>query len=323
MKEIHDIAGKHLGKAGDGSSVKPYITPDIHDKSLLVPVPRSLNRLQYDIHDEKLPFVGCDLWNAYEVSFLLNNGYPLSGVLQLKYSAFSTNIVESKSLKLYLNSFNMEKLGKTSNQAIKNFLSIVLNDLVEAVDITEKDVSVAFFSPAADGKFYSHNENDNLGTFGEFSRIESTRDITKLDFTSYKEDPSLLKAADPEVVRLGGMLPQFITTNALRSNCRVTNQPDWGDVYLYVKGNKVIEPGSFLQYIVSMRKENHFHEEICEMIYKRVHDLLKPKEMLVACLYTRRGGIDINPIRASSNKVVKQITDDYLLMYGPQKTLRQ
>jgi 7-cyano-7-deazaguanine reductase len=84
----------------------------------------------------------------------------------------------------------------------------------------------------------------------------------------------------------------------------VTNQPDWGDVYIHIKGEKAVTPESLLQYIVSMRKENHFHEEIAECIYKRLFDLLQPEELFVACLYTRRGGIDINPVRASNNRVL-------------------
>ena len=91
------------------------------------------------------------------------------------------------------------------------------------------------------------------------------------------------------------------------SNCRVTNQPDWGDVYIAINGKKQITKESLLQYIVSMRKENHFHEEICECIYKRLSDILEPKDLMVACLYTRRGGIDINPVRMSSDSLERYV----------------
>jgi 7-cyano-7-deazaguanine reductase len=140
-----------------------------------------------------------------------------------------------------------------------------------------------------------------------------------LKFNSYNEDPALLKVVDAN--------PASDTryhTSSLRSNCRVTNQPDWGDVYVYIKGEKAITPDSFLQYIVSMRKENHFHEEICECIYKRLYDLLSPDELFVTCLYTRRGGIDINPIRASSEQVLKE---EAHILYNHEvvcnKTMRQ
>ena len=111
-------------------------------------------------------------------------------------------------------------------------------------------------------------------------------------------------------------------SDSLRSNCRVTNQPDWGDIYVHIKGRKTITPESLMQYIVSMRKENHFHEEICECVYKRLWELLSPSELVVSCLYTRRGGIDINPIRASNSDLLytHAITDAYRLT---SKTMRQ
>lgn len=110
----------------------------------------------------------------------------------------------------------------------------------------------------------------------------------------------------------------------MRSNCRVTNQPDWGDVYIYMDSDYVPTLESLLQYIVSMRKENHFHEEICECIYKRLYDKFNPAELFVACLYTRRGGIDINPARASSNHLLSKFSYN---MMSPgirvKKTMRQ
>ena len=118
--------------------------------------------------------------------------------------------------------------------------------------------------------------------------------INKMTFDHFNESPDIL-----EVVPSIGRYERW-RSHSLRSNCRVTNQPDWGDVYVHIKGDKAVTPESLLQYIVSMRKENHFHEEICECIYKRLWDLLQPEELFVACLYTRRGGIDINPVRASS-----------------------
>ena len=102
MTNINDIASVHLGKAGDGTVVKPYVTPNNIDPSLLVGIPRKLNRKQYKIDSNNLPFEGLDSWNCYEFSTLMNNGFPISGVLRVIYPANSPNIVESKSLKLYL-----------------------------------------------------------------------------------------------------------------------------------------------------------------------------------------------------------------------------
>jgi len=105
--ELNKLVSVHLGKAGDGSIVKPYVTPDKVDPGLLVSVPRYLNREQYGIEEGNLPFAGRDAWNAYEFSTLLKNGFPVSGWIKFAYSSDTPNIVESKSVKLYLNSFNM------------------------------------------------------------------------------------------------------------------------------------------------------------------------------------------------------------------------
>ena len=111
----------------------------------------------------------------------------------------------------------------------------------------------------------------------------------------YSETPSLLKV-EKEVKKAE---VQRYRSSLLKSNCKVTSQPDWGDVYIYLKSNKLVDKNSLLRYIVSFRDECHFHEEICEAIYKRLYDFYKPEELLVFCFYVRRGGIDINPIRAS------------------------
>jgi len=110
QEELNKLVSVHLGKAGDGTVVKPYVTPDDVDPTLLVAVPRHLNRTQYDIQEDDLPFVGVDAWNAYEFSTLLDNGFPVSGWLKFVYDSDSPNIVESKSVKLYLNSYNMARL---------------------------------------------------------------------------------------------------------------------------------------------------------------------------------------------------------------------
>lgn len=319
MSDINAIASKHLGKAGDGSVVKPYITPDKHDKSLLVPVPRKLNRVQYGINEKTLPFIGLDLWNAYEISFMLTNGYPVSGVGKLIYPASSPNIVESKSLKLYFNSFNMEAMGDNVKQAINKFESIVINDLSKAIGA---EVKFSFLCPINAGKHTvsNYDDTDSSVLIMDAARIENMIDIGKVKFEHFTETPELLQ----KVPAPNKKSAQFITTNALRSNCRVTNQPDWGDVFVYIKGSENIDEASFLKYVVSIRRENHFHEEICEAIYKRLFDLFDKKtDIMVACLYTRRGGIDINPVRASSSKALSIAKEVYNTKYFPFKTLRQ
>lgn len=286
--ELNNLVSVHLGRAGDGSVVKPYVTPDDVDPSLLVAVPRVLNRTAYNIHEAKLPFVGIDAWNAYEFSTLTKNGFPISGWLKFTYAANTPNIVESKSVKLYLNSFNMAR--RILNEGDLWFLE----------EQIAKDIS-----KAVGGEAYAFLSVGDVQTVkpitGDFMSLESYCNTEKMSFDHYNESADIL-----EVVPSIGRYERW-RSHSLRSNCRVTNQPDWGDVYIHIKGKKAVTPESLLQYIVSMRKENHFHEEICECIYKRLYDLLVPEELFVVCLYTRRGGIDINPVRASSSHLLNQI----------------
>jgi len=301
--ELNKLVGVHLGKAGDGSAVNPYVTPDEVDPSLLVSVPRYLNRTAYDIQEEELPFVGIDAWNSYEFSTLQKNGFPISGWLKFTYSSSTPNIVESKSVKLYLNSYNMARLilGK--------------EDLHEIEAQIEKDLSKAVGGDV--GVYIAVGDVDTVKPLkGDFMALEEYCNVAKMSFDQYNESSDIL-----EVVPSIGRYERW-RSHSLRSNCRVTNQPDWGDVYIHIKGEKAVTPESLLQYIVSMRKENHFHEEIAECIYKRLYDLLDPEELLVTCLYTRRGGIDINPTRASNYYLLNQapIIDAYNFC---EKTARQ
>ena len=124
-------------------------------------------------------------------------------------------------------------------------------------------------------------------------------------FDTYNETPELLQIEErdqsQEINYISGLL---------KSNCRVTSQPDWGDVYIQMKGNKIPTAESLLKYIVSFRDECHFHEEICECIYKRLWDLCSPEELVVSCLYVRRGGWDINPHRCSHEHLYNELVFD-------------
>ena len=310
MKKLDKIVSKHLGKAGDGSVVKPYVTPDKADRSLLVPVPRVLNREEYNIDEDDLQFVGYDSWNCYEVSFLLENGFPVSGVVKIVYPSDSESIVESKSLKLYMNSYNMHKIGNNITTGINEVTRQIEADLSDALGCV---VDVTF-----------HYDDDvdlpDKAVKGHFVRLENLIDLETIEFTHYEEDPNILEHAP-----MLGFMPFQVTSSALRSNCRITNQPDWGDVFIHIQGEDCVTPESLMRYIISMRKENHFHEEICECIYTRLRDLLADDtEILVACLYTRRGGIDINPVRASSPKLLNEVVPGLIDSDVPhRKTPRQ
>jgi 7-cyano-7-deazaguanine reductase len=263
-----------------------------------------LNRTQYGIKEGDLKFVGVDVWNCYEVSFLLSNGFPVAGAIRLKYSSDSESIVESKSLKLYLNSFNMEKFDTTNTkEAIESVKLRISNDLGHAL---KTEVGV---------EFLDHDSTQYSYPLDVYHRLESVVDAEKLIFNSFNEDPSILVKAGPGIAK--------VCSSLLRSNCRVTNQPDWGDVFIYMEGNSLPTDESLLRYIISMRKENHFHEEICECIYQRLYDIFDPDALVVGCLYTRRGGIDINPLRATDMKSLDKLHGMYMGLSKSFKTLRQ
>lgn len=269
------LASKHLGK-------KSRVSEE-YDKSLLVAVLRKENRDIYSINSENLPFSGFDVWHAYEFSCLTEKGIPVTRVIKLKYGCESPFIVESKSLKLYLNSFNMTKYGKTTDECLCICKNIIEKDLSE---LLKTEVNVEFLNDNSECRYI----------FNEYTNLTDKIDENELEIVDFSENPKLLE------VELSDFREYKIKFTSLRSNCRVTHQPDFGDVFIYYKSAKHIKESSLLKYLVSFRKEYHFHEECCEMIYKRLYDLLEVTDELAVCaMYTRRGGIDINPIRYSKN----------------------
>ncbi|WP_010420468.1 NADPH-dependent 7-cyano-7-deazaguanine reductase QueF [Anaerophaga thermohalophila] len=282
---------------------KPTEYPKHYAPEVLVTVPRQPNRKEYGLKENTLPFTGYDVWHAYEVSFLTGKGLPVTGLLKLIYPASSPYIVESKSLKLYLNSFNMERFGSNAKEASETVHNIIRQDLERVLKTT---VNIHFF-PKSPKKYFD---------FGEFGILEEIPEIEKVTFSEYREAPHLLK---PDHQQTGNVIKAG--THLLRSNCKVTFQPDWGSAFIYIKGTHIPDRTGLLKYLVSIRNENHFHEEICEMIYKRLWDRFTPDQLMVACIYTRRGGIDICPARASHHELLPTnlITPDKLT----KKLLRQ
>ena len=292
-KVDNKTVSKHLGQTSK------YKTT--YDPSLLVREPRQSNRTHLGIKGNDLPFHGNDTWNAYEISALTNNGLPVVGIAKIVYPCDSEYIVESKSIKLYFNSFNMTKLGNTAEDVLDQISKMAASDLSA---LLETKVLVKVHSNArALGEIniftakeeWMHSENCTPN----YITLEDEYPVKDIKFSVYTETPELLEeiedAPSEEV---------YYHSALLKSNCRVTSQPDWGDVYIYIKGKNTIDPISLLQYIVSFRDECHFHEEICEAIYKRIMDTIGPDELCVRCLYARRGGIDINPERASHTKLL-------------------
>ena len=296
-QEVVDIASKHLGKVG-GDGYKDTYSPE-----LLVKVPRYLNREGYELTSDS--FVGVDTWNCYEVSAITTKGQPVAGMLKIVCPADSEYHVESKSIKLYLNSFNMTRIGDNAADCISALESTVKRDLDE---LLETNTIVSFYASEEEGKAISFEGYKDLGDIVNLDEI---------DFTAFQSDSSQLKIEDTleesKVVKL--------KSNLLRSNCRVTNQPDWGDVFIYLRGKKLPTAASLAKYIVSHRTVSHFHEEICEMVFAHLSEAFQPDQLMVACLYTRRGGLDINPIRATHSSLIPEFftNPDFTI----QKTLRQ
>lgn len=271
-----DIASKFLGKKAAGS--------EVYNPDLIVPVPRAENRSHYGLEKDNLPFAGWDVWHAYEFSAMTENGVPVTRVLKLRYNCDNDYIAESKSLKLYLNSFNMSKFGSSVKECLDICKKLITKDLSEKL---KTEVCVNFLG----------NNAERVSIFQNFENIMNYVDEKVLKVEDFKEAPELIIAEYTGVLR-----EHRLMFDSLRSNCRVTHQPDFGDAFIYYKSKKHILESSLVKYLTSFRSEFHFHEECCEMIFKRLSDVLNSDdELFVGALYTRRGGIDICPVRLSRN----------------------
>ena len=278
--------------------------PKEYSPSILVAVPRHLNREIYGIDSSNLPFVGSDTWHAYEISWLTDKGMPVVGLLKSVYDASSPFIVESKSLKLYLNSLNMFQTSPSDDYGMSEIERIITNDLA---NILKAEVSLHIF-------LANHTSSALRLTHQEYSLLEEMPECRDTLFTQYTETPTLLKVSN-----IGGT--RNYITHLLRSNCKITHQPDWGSMFIHITSSNLPVPQSLLQYIVSLRGENHFHEEICELVYIRLKEYFNPSELAVTCIYTRRGGIDICPCRASSQQLLSSALTDARTL--TEKLLRQ
>jgi len=223
---------------------------------------------------DKLPFYGFDLWNHYEVSWLNEKGKPVVAVAEISYGCDTPCIIESKSMKLYFNSLNNTQF---KDEAI-------------VCALIEKDIEELVNGPVIVKIFLLNNlTNDKLFT-GFDGECLDTLDI---DCTSYMVEPCYLKAETK-------IVSEILYSNLLKSNCLVTNQPDWGSVQIAYKGKKINREG-LLRYLVSCRNHNEFHEQCIERIFMDIMTHCQPQELTIYGRYTRRGGLDINPYRSTEN----------------------
>ncbi len=260
----------------------PYV--DQYDASLLFPIARANKRAEIGIHAEA-PFFGADMWTAFELSWLNLRGKPQLAIAHFTVPCETRNIIESKSLKLYLNSFNNTKFANADE--VKAHLRTDLSKAVWRDDSSP----VLPNSPSSIGVTLVMPELFDQQAVHELDGLSLDR--LDIDCTGYTPAPELLNATPNEAP-----VSEVFTSNLLKSNCLVTGQPDWGSVQISYTGDQ-IEQGGLLQYLVSFRNHNEFHEQCVERIFMDIWTRCKPMKLAVYARYTRRGGLDINPFRTS------------------------
>ncbi len=264
----HAAAGGVLGQRVE--------MPREYAPSILQAVPRAVHAGELDVNGRVYPRRGVDVWQAYELSCLFGAGIPAVGLLKMVYSAGSEVLVESKSLKLYLNSFNNHCYPEcsTAGEALDEMRRTVEADLSALLGV---EVRAAVHQARwGESDFEGFHVLEDDGRFVSGGRLQDGVCGEELDEGGYEFR---------------------VATHLLRSHCPVTGQPDWGTAYVYCRSDRPLEVKGFMEYVLAMRNEHHFHEEICDTLFGHLLLGYAPLELLVFCAYTRRGGIDINPAR--------------------------
>lgn len=244
--------------------------PDAYDAQLLQPIPRELTRAALGLDTEMPPFHGVDVWTHYELSWLDEQGKPVVAIGEISVPATSPNLIESKSLKLYFNSLNFTAFARPAD-----FVAQVETDLSAAAEAAVRLVLLPAHQALALAEFPGQSLDD-----------------LPLRTSSYLPDPSLLES-DPEVI-----VDEVWHSHLLRTNCPVTDQPDWGSVLIHYRGPRIV-PESLLAYLVSFRRHSDFHEQCVERIFCDLQQHAGAEALSVYARYTRRGGLDINPFRSN------------------------
>jgi 7-cyano-7-deazaguanine reductase len=288
---LTDIASKTLG-----SSASYAIYTEQFDPTLLNPMPRDLARADHGITGGE--FVGFDTWHCHEATFLLNNGFPIAGTLKYTYKADSDFMVESKSAKLYLNSFDMCKMGNTPKEAIIAYELQVKHDLEEAL---KTHVDVCFFPSGSE--IDGHDAVEGYSDL-YWKLFENAKDIAITDYSSQEDHLKFVKIHPED----NNPVTSRWFTNALRSRCRHTKQKDTGAAYVLIKckDGMMVDPESLFKQIVSLREVNEFHEFCAEKLYTTIMKHSEVTDCCVTLLYSRRGSLDINPVRASSVELLPE-----------------
>ena len=256
---------------------------DQYDASLLFPIPRLAKRQEIGVGTAP-PFFGADLWTAFELSWLNPRGKPQLALAQFIVPCETPNIVESKSFKLYLNSFNNTRFPDAA--AVQARLRADISEAAWRGAPNASSVGVKLLLP-------------DLFDREDVAELDGlSLDRLDVECSRYTPAPDLLSAVfdEPPVT-------EVLTSNLLKSNCLVTGQPDWGSVRISYSGPQINQEG-LLQYIVSYRNHNEFHEQCVERIFMDLWTRCKPVKLTVYARYTRRGGLDINPFRTSHPQAI-------------------
>ena len=280
MSESHpEPSGQGADNRAEHSQLgKASVYVDRYDPSLLFPIPRAGARAEIGIAGAPR-FFGADLWTAYELGWLNPRGKPQVALAHIVVPCESTHIIESKSFKLYLNSFNNTRFA--SFEAVRERLRADLGAAIWQGGPVRAGVGVKLLGP----------ELFDLEPIHELDGLSLDR--LDIECTRYTPAPELLRSATDEQP-----VSEVLVSNLLKSNCLVTGQPDWGAVQIAYSGPQIDQEG-LLQYIVSFRNHNEFHEQCVERMFMDIWTRCKPVKLTVYARYTRRGGLDISPFRTS------------------------
>lgn len=276
-----------MNRPEDSQLGKSSAYVDQYDASLLFPIARAGKRAELGLAGAP-PFLGADMWTAYELSWLNLRGKPQVALAHFTVPCESHNIVESKSLKLYLNSFNNSRF--VNLDAVKERLRADLSEVVWRGADRAATIGLRIVPPELFDREPIY-ELDGLSL-----------DRLDVECTRFTPAPELLKVLPDEAP-----VTEVLVSNLLKSNCLVTGQPDWGSVQISYTGAAIDQEG-LLQYLVSFRNHNEFHEQCVERIFMDIWRRCRPLRLAVYARYTRRGGLDINPFRTSSAQALPQNT---------------
>jgi 7-cyano-7-deazaguanine reductase len=243
-----------------------------YDPGLLHPIPRALNRVELGIKEDVLPFAGIDIWNGYELSWLNERGKPQVAVAEFRIPCDSPNIIESKSFKLYLNSYNQTRFADWDQVRLW----------------MERDLRAAAGASGLTVALYPLR-NDALPV----REIDAfCIDDLDVEIDAYQPEPGYLTVDSGEIVE------ETLISHLLKSNCPVTGQPDWASLAVHYRGPRINHAG-LLRYVISFREYQDFHEHCVERVFCDLLHQCKPSHLSVYARYTRRGGLDINPYRTT------------------------